>query len=141
MKTDIYLSLGTNLGDRTENISHALRLLDDAFGSHFDAVSSILATKAVGFEGPDFFNCVVRYRSDKEPLEVLDMCKSIERRMGRTDAPEYDAQHRRVYHDRVIDIDILLLGDLRIDSEMLTVPHPQLPQRPFFQELIDEIRI
>lgn len=60
--------------------------------------------------------------------------------MGRTDAPEYDDSGNRVYHDRVIDIDILLYGKQHINTQKLTIPHKALSERPFFQEMIDQIK-
>nr|MCR4863966.1 2-amino-4-hydroxy-6-hydroxymethyldihydropteridine diphosphokinase [Bacteroidales bacterium] len=59
---------------------------------------------------------------------------------GRRDAPEYAADGSRIYHDRIIDIDILLYGDMKVDEPGLTIPHPQLDTRPFFGDLIAQVR-
>jgi 2-amino-4-hydroxy-6-hydroxymethyldihydropteridine diphosphokinase len=56
--------------------------------------------------------------------------------MGRTDGPEYDADGQRIYHNRIIDIDILFFGDLQLESPRLTLPHPQVFSRPFVGELL-----
>ena len=135
----VFLSLGTNLGDRQKNVRTALALLDRSMRSHFVACSEVVETQAVGFEGPPFLNCVVCYRTRREPSRILQICKRIEREMGRRDAPEYDVEGERVFHDRIIDIDILVIPGFSVDTENLTVPHKRLPQRPFFAELINSM--
>ena len=135
----VYLSLGTNQGDRRAQIDEALRRLDAALGRPYEALSSIIETPAWGFEGPDFLNCVVRYRTAKRPHTLLRICKKIERAMGRTVAPEYDADGRRIYHDRPIDIDILLYGDEHVDTPDLKIPHPLMEQRDFVMRPLAEI--
>ena len=136
----VFLSLGTNKGNRERNIKRALCLLNIALGRRYKAISDIINTKAAGFDGPDFLNCVVAYDLRLAPGALLRRCKRIERLMGRRDAPEYAPDGSRVYHDRVIDIDILLYGNLKMDTPELTIPHPQLPQRPFFGELIAQVQ-
>ena len=69
---------------------------------------------------------------------VLKICKRIERAMGRKDAPEYAADGSRIYHDRIIDIDILFYGDLRLSTPLLTIPHPQVESRPFVGILLGQ---
>ena len=135
----VYFSLGTNQGDRQANIAEALRRLDAAIGRPYEALSSIIETKSWGFEGPDFLNCVVRYRTARRPQTLLQICKRIERAMGRRGAQEYDADGRRIYRDRPIDIDILLYGDERIDTPELQIPHPLMYQRPFVMGPLEEI--
>ncbi len=135
----VYFSLGTNQGDRQANIAEALRRLDAAIGRPYEALSSIIETKSWGFKGPDFLNCVVRYRTARRPQTLLQICKRIERAMGRRGAPEYDADGRRIYRDRPIDIDILLYGDERIDTPDLQIPHPLMHQRPFVMGPLEEI--
>ena len=137
---DIYLALGTNQGDRRRNIETALGLLDKAFTAHRKALSPIVNTEAIGFEGPDFLNCVVVYPTRRRPATVLKICKMIEARMGRDDVPEYDKDGKRIFHDRIIDIDILLLGDLTLHSPELTIPHPQLDSRPHVRPLLEQVR-
>lgn len=141
MTEKVYFSLGTNLGDREANIMQALALMDECFGVHYDALSTIIETKSWGFEGKAFLNAAVCYLLDSDPFEVLETCKKIERQMGREQYPLYDDGGNRIYHDRVIDIDILLYGDRRIDSEKLVIPHPLMEKRDFvmipLKELID----
>lgn len=134
----LYLSLGSNLGARRANIASALSFLNSAFG-RYEALSEILETKACGFEGPDFLNCVVRYESRRRPGSVLKICKEIERRMGRTDRPCFAEDGSRIYHNRVIDIDILVYGNIRIDTPELRIPHPQVESRPFVRPLLEQV--
>lgn len=136
----VYLSLGTNKGNRERNIRRALCLLNIALGKRYKAISDIVNTKAAGFEGPDFLNCVAAYDLRLSPGALLRRCKTIERLMGRWDAPEYAPDGSRIYHDRVIDIDILLYGDRKVDEPGLQIPHPQLEARPFFGEMIAQVR-
>ena len=136
----VYLSLGSNKGNRERNIRRALCLLNIALWQRRKAVSEIINTKATGFEGPDFLNCVVAYEVRLTPGALLRRCKRIERLMGRRDAPEYAPDGSRIYHDRIIDIDILLYGDLTVDEPGLQIPHPQLQARPFFVEMINQVR-
>ena len=136
---DVYLSLGSNQGDRQARIDEALRRLDKAVGRPYDALSSVIETPAWGFDGPPFLNCVVRYRTARRPETLLKICKRIERAMGRRGAPEYDADGRRIYRDRPIDIDILLYGDLSMDTPELTIPHPLMREREFVMRPLAEI--
>ena len=132
MKVDLYLSLGSNKGDKRKNIEDALSLLNIELGTPFKAVSSFHETEPWGFESKEkFVNAAVLYELDlpegynpeAEGLMVLEICKSIERRLGRTGEAQYDDKGERIYTDRPIDIDILLFGDDRIDCPELTVPH------------------
>ena len=132
MVVNVYFSLGSNLGDRKANILEALRRMDEAFGVHYSALSSLIETEPVGFSGGKFLNAAVLYRIPAEsPLWTLYMIKSIEREMGRMDPPEYDSEGKRVYHSRIIDIDILFYGREIIDIPELTIPHKGIADRPF----------
>ena len=142
---NVYLGLGSNLGDRRQNLTRALELLDQGFGRHYEALSEMVETEAWGFEGEPFLNACVLYRigrkgsPEKHGREILALCKEVERALGRTDAPEYDAQGARVYHNRTVDIDILFYGKDRIDTEELTVPHPRIGERDFVKVPLAEI--
>ena len=137
---NVYFSLGSNLGDRERNIAEALRLMDEAFGCHYSALSSVIETDPVGFSGERFLNAAVLYRMSAEsPLWTLYQVKSIERELGRTDQPEYDAVGNRVYHSRPIDIDILFYGKETIDIPELTIPHKGIAGRPFVMVPLLEI--
>lgn len=134
---ELYLSLGTNLWDRHANIDRALSLLGEYFGQRPLRLSPRIETEAVGFEGPDFINCIVVYETGQDPLEILRECKFIEERMGRKERPEFDLGGNRIYHNRIIDIDILMYGDIRMDTPTLVIPHPQVESRPFVRQLLD----
>lgn len=134
--TLVTLLLGSNLGDRGGALAKAERRLDALFREAAVRRTEILETEAVGFDGPPFFNRLLQYRCRIGALDLLDACKNIERQMGRTDGPEYDADGQRIYHNRIIDIDILFFGDLQLESPRLTLPHPQVSSRPFVGELL-----
>ena len=139
MKHRIYLSLGTNMGDRMTNINKAIELLSFRLSTHYLALSSIVESKSWGFEGNDFLNCVISYETQLEPLELLLICKEIEVEMGRIERIEYGADGKRIYHDRPIDIDILLYDDLTVNLPELTIPHPLIEQRDFIKGPLMEI--
>jgi len=139
MKEEVFFSLGSNLGDRTANLEKALGYMDQAFGTHYERLSNFIETESWGFESSPFINCAVKYMIDDEPENVLEKCKEIERKMGRTEVLEYDDSGRRVYHSRIIDIDILYFGDRTIETEKLTVPHPLIEQRDFVKIPLQEI--
>ena len=142
----LYLSLGSNMGDRRAFIDSALELLDEAFGRHYLRISGILETPSWGFESDDFLNCAVMYalprsREDAQAqaLGILDTVKRIEKRLGREESLEYDSEGRRVYHSRPIDIDILFFGKHVIDHPRLQVPHPLMAERDFVMLPLREI--
>lgn len=139
MERPVYLGLGSNLGDRRANILRAVALLDSHFGPHA-ALSTMHETVAEGFEGPDFVNAAVRYDLDNEPLEILRICQAVEQEVGRPKHEmEFDENGHRVYRSRVIDIDILLIGDEILDTPELKVPHPMMKEREFVMVPLGEI--
>ena len=100
---NVYFSLGSNLGDREKHISEALCRMDEAFGTHYSALSKIIETEPFGFSGNAFLNAAVLYRIPAEsPLWTLYQVKAIEREMGRTDLPEYD--QRFLFKNRIIAV-------------------------------------
>lgn len=135
---ELYLLLGTNLGDRKANIKEALGRLNAVFGAPLRQ-SPVIETEACGFIAPPFLNTVVVYSSARKPENVLRICKKIERAMGRTDSPEYAPDGSRIYHNRIIDIDILFYGEHCINTLDLTIPHPQVKTRPFVEILLRQI--
>ena len=142
----IYFSLGSNLGNREKNIEEALRCMDEAFEVHYTALSRLIETKPMGFSGGKFLNAVALYRTfrhdtsaEEAATEVLRKIKAIERAMGRTDTPEYDGTGNRIYHSRIIDIDILFYGTDRIDIPYLTIPHKDIENRPFVMIPLQEV--
>ena len=134
MKKRIYLGLGTNLGDRQENLTRAIEALSLALGT-CKAQSSFLETEPWGFESDNgFLNCVVAFDTELTPTELLDTTERIERELGRTVKSTGGN-----YHDRLIDIDILLYGNTVIESERLTIPHPLMHLRDFVLMPLAEI--
>ena len=147
-KVELYLSLGSNQGDRRLNIEHAVSMLNIELKKPYKAISSILETEPWGFESENkFLNAVVLYELDlpegynaeAEGLMVLEICKDIERKLGRTGGPQYDEKGERIYTSRPIDIDILLFGDDRIECPELTVPHKLMYERDFVMIPLKEI--
>lgn len=130
----LYLSLGTNLGDRQQNLKSALELIGREVGTVVSA-SDIIETDPWGFESPNpFLNMVVKVETDLKPLEVLDVTQEIERQLGRA-----TKSVNGEYHDRLIDIDILLYDDLVMDTPELTIPHPLMYERKFVMEPLAQI--
>lgn len=126
----VYLGLGTNLGDRKRNLRAALRRLGAVL--EIDAVSSVYETEPVGYrEQPDFWNLVVRGRTALEPFALLAAAQRIERQLGR------EPSFRNA--PRVIDIDLLLYGDLRLVTSKLEVPHPRMLERAFVLRPLAEV--
>ena len=149
-KVDLYLSLGSNQGDRMQNMENALSLLNIELKTPYKNVSSFIETEPWGFDSDDkFLNAVVHYElnlnkgynPEAEGLMILQICKDIERRLGRTENPVYDENGNRIYTSRPIDIDILLFGDNKIDCPELTVPHKLMYERDFVMVPLNEIII
>ena len=147
-KVELYLSLGSNQGDREFNIETALSLLNIELKTPYKAVSSFIETEPWGFESEEkFINAAVHYELDlpvgyspeAEALMILASCKKIEAMLGRTGKPQYNEQGERIYTSRPIDIDILLFGDNDVDCEELTIPHKLMYQRDFVMTPLREI--
>jgi len=121
-----YLGLGSNVGDRRANLQRAVELLPGR-GVTVLASSSTYDTDPVGevLDQPDFLNACVRIETDLGPEELLDACKDVERELGR------DLEGGVRHGPRPIDVDLLLLGDLELASERLTLPHAQVLARRF----------
>jgi 2-amino-4-hydroxy-6-hydroxymethyldihydropteridine diphosphokinase len=120
-----YLGLGSNVGDRQAHLRAAIAMLS-ASDVEVEAVSSAYETEPVGevLDQPDFLNAVVRARTALEPEALLDLCKEIEAERGRAfDAPRHSP--------RALDVDLLLLGDIELSTDRLTLPHPEVTSRRF----------
>ena len=127
----VYLGLGSNLGNRQENILRALHLLEEA-GIPIQKRSTIIETDPIG--GPiqgRFLNAVVKTETSYSPQTLLKKIKSIEKKLGRIKTIENGP--------RPIDIDILLYDDVEIKSEGLTIPHPRMFDRAFVLKPLKEI--
>jgi 2-amino-4-hydroxy-6-hydroxymethyldihydropteridine diphosphokinase len=129
--TGIYLSLGTNIGERAENIARAIALLP-AHGVRVVRKSSLYETEPVEFLAQGWFlNCVVEVETDLAPGELMRALLTIERAMGRERvAPK---------GPRIIDMDILLLGPLVVREKDLEIPHPRMTERRFVLVPLAEI--
>jgi 2-amino-4-hydroxy-6-hydroxymethyldihydropteridine diphosphokinase len=126
----VYLSLGSNLGDRWDYLRRALAALQAA-GVSIQRVSPVYETEPVGFHAqPWFLNVVVEAQTQMFPLQLLGCLQGIEIRLGR--GPRHDQG------PRTTDLDLLFYGAFRIDAPRLTVPHPRLEERRFvLQPLTD----
>ena len=130
----VYLSLGSNLGDRCANLRKAIQLLEQQAG-HVCALSSFHETEPWGFSSENgFLNAVCLVSTSLPPLRFLDVAQDIERQMGRTEKTT-----NGVYHDRIIDIDILLYDEVHMHTERLTLPHPLMEKREFVMRPLLEI--
>ena len=122
------------MGDRMANLETALMLIDQRTGT-VEAKSEITETEPWGFDSPNrFLNMAVKVNTDLDPKHVLLATQEIEKEMGRT-----EKSMDKVYHDRVIDIDILLYDDLVMNTEKLTIPHPLMHKRIFVIKPLAEI--
>ncbi len=136
----VYLGLGSNIGDRRQCIADAIRLISERVGTILRQ-SSLIETEPWGFNSENrFLNGVILCETSLTPRQVLKATQKIERALGRrqksvaadTDVPDY--------HDRPIDIDILLYDDLSVDEPDLKIPHPLMYERDFVMIPLNEIR-
>ena len=129
-----YLSLGTNLGDKRKNITEAIKNIGELVG---DVVrqSALYETEPWGFRSDNrFVNAAVCVDTQLSPRRLLEVTQRIEMEMGRTLKSAGGE-----YHDRIIDIDILLYGDMHIDEPDLKIPHPLMHERDFVMTPLNEI--
>jgi 2-amino-4-hydroxy-6-hydroxymethyldihydropteridine diphosphokinase len=120
-----YLGLGSNVGDSAGHLRAAVELLR-ARGVEVDAVSSTYVTEPVGeiLDQPDFLNAAIRIRTELAPAALLDACKAVEAERGRGfDLPRHSP--------RPLDVDLLMLGDIELRTDRLTLPHPEVTSRRF----------
>ena len=130
----VYLGLGTNLGDKRKNLNDAIRMLKNLVGE-VEKVSSVIETEPEGFKSDNMFlNAVVKVRTALSPFELLDITQDVEKSLGRK-----EKSSNGIYHDRVIDIDILLYDDINISTPRLVIPHPRMTQREFVMTPLAEI--
>lgn len=129
-----YLGLGTNIGDKKQNLCHAIDQIKAKIGN-VCSLSSLYETAPWGFESENqFVNAALCVETTLTPEELLSTTQQIERELGRT--------HKSVngiYHDRIIDIDILLYDDLTLCTPALTIPHPHMTERLFVMAPMAEI--
>lgn len=127
-----FLSLGTNLGNKSANLRRALALLSGTREVVVMNVSSIYQTAPQNItKQDDFLNCVCKIETALYSIQLLNFCKSAEAKLGRRAAPRYGP--------RIIDIDILLYDDLNLATAELSLPHPELIRRNFALTPLHEI--
>ncbi len=164
-KHQVYLSLGSNLGDREYNLREAIRLIGEKVGTVLRQ-SSFITTEPWGFKSENtFLNAVILCETLLTPREVLQQAQKIEKALGKrpehatqnketgnaalktqdpepcTQDSEPCTQHSVRYHDRPIDIDILLYDDWKVDEPDLKIPHPLMHKRDFVMIPLNEILI
>ncbi|MBE0446554.1 MAG: 2-amino-4-hydroxy-6-hydroxymethyldihydropteridine diphosphokinase [Actinobacteria bacterium] len=119
-----YLSLGSNLGDRMDQLREAVRIIDGSRDTKIERVSSVYETEPIGgVPQQNFYNVVVEISTDLSPRDLLVLARMVEARLKR---------RRKVrWGPRTIDVDILIYGDTVIDDEDLTIPHAEMLKRVF----------
>lgn len=129
----VYLGLGTNIGNKRKNMITAASLLARRAGDVL-ALSSFYETEPWGFESSNkFLNAAIKIRTSLSPIELLHLTQELEKELGRTE------KSKGTYHDRVIDIDLLMYDGLVLQSEELVLPHPLMHKRKFVMEPLSEI--
>ena len=131
----VYLGIGTNLGDKEGNILRAYELIRDRVGEIVKR-STLYNTEPWGFESENsFLNSVICVETALFPRQLLQTTQKIEREMGRT-----NKSTDGIYHDRIVDIDILLYDDLKVNEPDLVIPHPLMKERDFVMKPLLEIK-
>jgi 2-amino-4-hydroxy-6-hydroxymethyldihydropteridine diphosphokinase len=127
-----HISIGSNIGDRLQNLQNAIDLIHLEI-SIISSISPIYKTKAVGFNGDDFYNICISFFSNDDPNNLLQSLLNIEGKLGRT------RNNKNVYESRTIDLDIILIEDQIINNNLLTVPHPSMHLREFVLAPLNDI--
>ncbi|MCM1319589.1 MAG: 2-amino-4-hydroxy-6-hydroxymethyldihydropteridine diphosphokinase [Muribaculaceae bacterium] len=128
------INIGTNLGHRRLNLSKAMAGVMREFGDI--EMSHTIETEPQGFESPNkFLNVGIMFRTDLEPLEVLHRLQTIEKSIS----PDSHRDAHGGYADRIIDIDLVAIDDLVMDTPELRLPHPGLADREFYLKPLEEI--
>ena len=130
----VYLGLGSNIGDKQKNIEKALTLISERVGDIL-ALSGFYETQSWGYDSSEtYINAAVQIDTKMNPEELLFVTQDIERKIGRRKKTQGNE-----YHDRIIDIDILLYGNLILQTPELTIPHPLIHKRSFVLKPLSEI--
>ena len=130
----LYLSLGTNLGDRQSNLETARTLIGQRIGT-VQAASGVMETEPWGFDSPNsFLNMALAVNTELSPMEALKATQTIEKEMGRT-----RKSRNSHYSDRIIDIDLIMYDNQVTDLPRLKIPHPLMHLRRFVLEPLSEI--
>lgn len=130
----LYLSLGTNLGDRQSNLETARTLIGQTIGT-VQATSGVMETEPWGFDSPNsFLNMALAVNTELSPMEALKATQTIEKEMGRR-----NKSRNSHYSDRIIDIDLIMYDNQVTDLPRLKIPHPLMHLRRFVLEPLSEI--
>ncbi|MCR4770441.1 MAG: 2-amino-4-hydroxy-6-hydroxymethyldihydropteridine diphosphokinase [Bacteroidaceae bacterium] len=130
----VFLALGSNLGDKIANLLNAYNLIQNRIGQ-ITAQSDFIISKPWGFQSDNnFVNSVVKVTTQLEPFELLHTTQQIERDLGRA-----SKSSNGIYHDRVIDIDILIYDSISINTPELIIPHPHMQSRSFVTYPLSQI--
>ncbi len=129
---NVFIGLGSNLGNRKENITKAIEKLSKTSGIELVKQSSLIETEPYGkLDQPDFLNCVIIVKTDINPEHLLEICNKIENDLGRI--------RKEKWGPRTIDLDILFIDDYVIHTPDLVVPHPEVHLREFVLTSLNEI--
>lgn len=132
----LYLGLGSNLGNREALINQAIDLIGKRVGKVV-RISSFVETEPWGFKSEHrFINAVCLVETEMQPLDCLHETQRIEQQLGRR-----RKSRKGIYHDRPIDIDLLLYDDVHMESPELTLPHPHIEERDFVRIPLEEIML
>ena len=132
MKNVVYLSIGSNIDNRSANCRNALKALDEKDGIKLMAFSSLYETKPVDYEDqPDFINMAAKIETDLSPQKLLIEIKNIAKLLGR--------KKNFRWGPRIIDLDILFYGDKILTTPDLSIPHPRMTNRGFVLIPLQEI--
>lgn len=144
----VYLGLGSNLGNKEENLRKAICMINEQIGTVVRQ-SALFYSEPWGYESENqFVNAVILVETPLSPHDVLTANQHIEQFLGKTQAHATERTESNTknfgvsitYHDRPIDIDILLYDDLHIDEPQLKIPHPLMQERDFVMIPLNEIR-
>jgi deoxyguanosine kinase len=133
-QNQVVLSLGSNLGNKQENISSAIDLIHNSVGTIIK-ISKLYESPSWGFESENFYNCTVLIHTSKTAQKVLSRLLKIEKELGRkrNESNQYEA--------RIIDIDIIYFNEEIIESENITVPHPKMQERLFVLLPLNDLKL
>jgi len=135
----VFIGIGSNLGDRIENIMKAIEKTGEIPGTSISKISPFYETSPLGFESKNLFlNCVIEIKTHLAPLALLEKLLIIEKALGRT-------RKDILYADRTLDLDILVYDDIILKTEDLVIPHPEISKRLFvlapLNDLYPELKI
>jgi len=127
-----YIGIGSNLGDTVLNCKHSIARIDGTSGCEVTARSDLFKTEPEGVAGQQWYaNCVIEVKTERTPHNLLDSLMAIEHEMGRI--------RKKKWESRIIDLDLLIFGELVLDSPDLVVPHPLLHTRRFVLEPLVQV--